>query len=272
MAGDSFKAAAAGMGLPKDSLSVILLSFAHFFSLPVSPEMMKTLRREILTSGKGSSPKTGPEKAALEAEALARISAKDKGVILSGEALERYAGYLGAPDNDSRGRRDTPNQDKNPTAEELKAMAEEQAQSDGFLDLLNSLPGKNGHHWLVFPLNLRIKGIELRVFIRLLKEGALPSGGSRHLIADIKSPRREWRCFLSETDGKFRADIRVYPNYHPRALKSLRKEAFRFLGECGGLTGNFKGFDEILVRNGDKDSPWADDLCAESLLSVNKEV
>ena len=272
MAGEFFKEAAAIMGLPKDSLSVVLLAFARFFSMPVTPELVKTIRREILESGKGSSPKTGPEKASLEAEAMARVSAKDKGIVLSVEALERYTGYFGSGDSGNRGRREVPNRDENPTAEEIEAIAEEQAQNDGFLDLLNSLPSKNGHYWLVFPFNLKIKGIELEVIIRLLREGALSSGGSWRLISDIKSPSRQWRFFLKETDGRFRADIRVYPNYHLKALNLLQKEADRFLGKCGGSTGNFNGFDEILVRNSDKDSPWADDLCAESLLYVNKEV
>ena len=272
LAGEFFKAAAAGMGLPKDALSVILLSFAHFFSMPLNQELAKTLRREILASGKSSSPKTGQEKAALEAEALAQVSAKDKGVVLSGEALERYARYLGTPDNGDRNRREAPSKDENPTAEEIKAITEEQAQNDGFLDLLNSLPGKNGHYWMVFPFNLSIKGIELDVIIRLLREGVLSSWGNRLLIADVKSPRKQWRCFLKETDGRFHADIRVYPKYRPNALKVLQKEAYRFLGECGGVTGNFKGFDEVLVRNWDVDSSWADDLNAESLLSINKEV
>ena len=272
LAGEFFKAAAAGMGLPKDALSATLLSFTHFFSLPLSPELTKTLRREILSSGKGSSPKTKAEKAALEAEALARVSAKDKGIVLSGVALERYARYFGYPDNGNRGRRETQDRDENPTAEELKDIAGEQAQNDGFLDLLNSLPGKNGHYWMVFPFNLNIKGIELEVFIRLLREGSLSSRGSGHLIADIKSPRRQWRCFLKETNGRFRADIRVYPNYRPKALKLLQKEALRFLEESGGLPGNFKGFDEVLLRNWEMDSSWVDDLNAESLLSVNKEV
>jgi len=272
LAGEFFKAVADGMGLPKDTLSVALLSFAHFFSMPVTPELVKTIRREILTSGKGSSPKTGPEMAALEAEAMARVSADDKGIILSNEALGRYAAYLGTPGHGNRGRRETPDRDKNPTAEEIKAIAEEQAQNDGFLDLLNSLPGKNGHYWLVLPFNVRIKGIEFDILIRLLKEGAFSSGGNRHLIADIKSPRKQWRCFLRETDGRFRAEIRVYPAYHPKALKLLQREAVRFLGECGGMTGSFKGFDEVLVRNGEADFSWVDDLNAENLLNVNKVV
>jgi len=272
LTGEFFKAVADGMGLPKDTLSVALLSFAHFFSLPVNPELVKTLRCEILTSGKGSSPKTKAERAALEAEALARVSAKDKGIVLSHEALERYAGYLSSQGNGDRNRRETPSRDENLTAEELRAIADNQAESDGFLDLLNSLPGKNGRHWLVFPFNIRIKGIEIDVFIRLLKEGSFTSGVSRHIIADIKSPRRQWRCFLKETGGRYRADIRVYPNYQPKTLSLLQKEAIRFLGEHGGIAQNFKGFDEVLVRNGEADSSWVDDLFAESLLSVNKEV
>jgi hypothetical protein len=288
LTGEFLKAAADGMGLPRDPLSVALLSIPHFFSMQANPDTLKAIRREILASGKGSIPKTNQEKAALEAETLAHVSTRDKGVILSEEALSRYARYLGYPDDREQNRREAPSRDENPTADELKALAEEQAKSEGFLDLLNTLPNKNGHYWLVFPFNIKIRGIEIEVFLRLLREGSLSSGGTRHLIADIKTPRKQWRCYLKETGGKFRADIRVYPNYHEKALNLLQKEAVRFLGEIGKLPGNlpaslpgslpgviphnFKGFDEVLVQNGEKDSSWADDLCAESLLSVNKEV
>ena len=98
----------------------------------------------------------------------------------------------------------------------------------------------------------------------------IPEGG--RLIVDVSGPKRQWRCFLSAIDGRFSADIRVYPEYTPKALNFLQKEAVRFLGKGGGLLGIFKGFDEITIRNSDEAFSWVDDFCNESLPYIDKEV
>ena len=56
---------AVNMGFPKDALSVAILVFARYFSVSLSPALLKTLRREILASGKPSSPETPAEKTVL---------------------------------------------------------------------------------------------------------------------------------------------------------------------------------------------------------------
>ena len=167
-----------------------------------------------------------------------------------------------------------------PEAEEIRAIAEEQAGKEDLLEYLNFLPGKNGQYWMVFPFKIRIRGTELTVFIRILKREQLYSGGQsssrffsgdgEQIIADIASPKRQWRFFLGKTKGEFRADIRVFPAVHEKTLKVIEKKAKKFLGE--GSFMNSKGFTEIAVQNGEEFPSWAEDLCSESLPSFNKEV
>jgi hypothetical protein len=280
---------AASLGFPKDVLSVALLVFARYFSVSLSPALMKTLRREVLASGKSSSPETPVEKTALEAEALSALIALDKGVVLSPQELEHYARFLSFPDENFNRQDDSDyspadyspegdrDREESPEAEELRIIAEEQGQNDSTLAFLNHLPGKNGQHWLVFPFSIKVKGIEFQVFLRLLRKEPVSSvkGVSfedGHLIVDISGPKKQWRCFLKKADEKFFADLRVYPGQHPKALKILQKEAEQILKEGRALFGSFKGFDEILVRNGEEAPSWAEDLCMESLPSINEQV
>ena len=306
---------AVDLGFPKDALSAALLVFTRFFSLSADKALIGSLRREILGLIKTSSPGSAEEKAALEARAMAAVIATDKGVFLTPGALERYARFLtqtsfitglmprtsgdkespssktAAAPQDSRekslgkssGKSRGESEEEIPEPDELKAIAETQMREDGFLDLLNYLPGKNGQYWLVFPFDVNVRGIELKVLLRVLTNeggsipGTLSSAEDGQLIADISGPKRQWRCFLRKTAGKLRADIRVYPEYPERALDNLRKQVERFLGKDGGIppskdSRNFSGFEEIIVRNGDRIPLWEEDLWPDHLPFVDKEV
>ena len=290
--------AAASLGLPKDALSVALLVFTRFFSLSADKTLIGSLRREILDLLKTSTLGSADEKAALEARAMAAVAAADKGVVLSPAALERYARFLlpaVMPKTHEEKETASPktvvstqgNKEESlkeiPEPDELKAIAETQMREDDLLDLFNYLPGKNGQYWLVFPFKINVNGIELKVLLRVLRSehGTIPGRPSApedgQLIADISGPRRQWRCFMKKTAGKFRADIRVYPEYPQRSLNYLQKKAKLFLGKGGGLdwsrnTGSFGGFEEIIVRNGDKMPLWAEDLWPDLLPFIDKEV
>jgi len=291
-AGELFRQTAAALALPVDALSVTLLALARFFSLPPSHALIAALRKEVLASPSGgppftaSSPQTPAEKAALQATSMAVAAAFDKGVALSSEALERYARFFdpaalvrdregaekdataggGGKGGDSRGREQAPKGD------ELKAIAEEEAEKDTLLDVLNSIPGKNGRYWVVFPFNITVRGIELRVFVRILKGGPFSAGGDEHVIVDTSGPKRQYRCFLKRNGGKLRADIRVYPELSPRALRSLSKSVKGFFGEGISLTGDSLEFEEFLVQNGEGVPSWAEGLSDEYLPSVNGNV
>ncbi|MDR3193584.1 MAG: hypothetical protein LBT87_11015 [Treponema sp.] len=84
--------------LPVDGLSVSIVSFAKFFSLPLNPALLAKIRRQAVSgpSGPGTSLSGGrtagnTDPAIREARSLACIAALDKGVELNPESLERYA-------------------------------------------------------------------------------------------------------------------------------------------------------------------------------------
>jgi len=280
-AGDLFRQLATALGLPADTLSVTLLAFSRFFSLPPKQALMETLRKEVLDSSRTASPQTAAEKSVLESKALAATAALDKGVTLSPEALERYARFFGPPTDgegggkgafSGGGKGTTQDREEMPQKEELQAIAEEEAKEDHLLDVLNALPGKNGQYWAVFPFDINVRGTVLKVFLRILKGEPFLTGENEQIIIDIAGPKRQYRCFLKKTGGKLRADIRVYPELSPRTLKSLSKKAGHFLGEGAVLTGNTLDFEEITVRNGEGAPSWAEHWQAEPLPFIDKEV
>jgi len=278
-----FRQAAINLGIPQDTLSFSLLVFARYFSLPVKPALIWQLRREILSAGRASSPESAEGKAALEADAMAAVIAADKGLSLSPEALARYARFLlppvfpgnGDKKEEPRNGEELPNMEM----EELKALAQGEEQTDNFLGFINMVPGKNGQYWIVYPFNIKAKGTELRVFLRILKKGFLSATGSEELIIDISGQKRQWRCFLIKSSGKVRVDIRVYSECSPKGLNLLLKEAERFLRERNipvpGLEGFFRNSDiclEVQVRNGDKIPSLTEDLFIFCLPSISKDV
>jgi hypothetical protein len=89
--------------LPVDGLSVSIVSFAQFFSLPLHPALLAKIRRQAVlgasgpgASGSGASVPGGHsdknvDLAIREARSLACIAALGKGVELDAESLDRYA-------------------------------------------------------------------------------------------------------------------------------------------------------------------------------------
>jgi hypothetical protein len=84
--------------LPPDGLSVSIVSFAQFFSLPLKASLLARIRRQAVSGPSGSGaplPGGGSDEKAVpairEARSLACIAALDKGLELSAESLERYA-------------------------------------------------------------------------------------------------------------------------------------------------------------------------------------
>jgi hypothetical protein len=101
-----FKELALSLGLKQDTLSSSLLSFIHFFSLPLDPKLIQKLRQEVLslnisqkdpeqrsTGGKSSADR-------IQAGALAAAAAAGKGITLSTEALEKYAAAIAGDEQD----------------------------------------------------------------------------------------------------------------------------------------------------------------------------
>jgi hypothetical protein len=249
-----YKQTAILLGLPQDTLSFVLLSAIRYFSLSPDAALLTRLRGELLASGAASAPKTGREKAAMEAKTLALAAAEDKGLRLSPEALEEYAAAMepGAWFSGGRGRKrqgspeeeDPPDREKTPDREELEKLyakaggTGEKGGKEGLLSWLNRLPGGNGQGWVVFPFKIKVGGVELRVSVRLLIKERLfrafeRDAGQGCLIVDIEGPAGNWRFILDRSgDGKFVMDITVYPE-QTADIKSLKREAEKFFGTTG---------------------------------------
>jgi hypothetical protein len=175
-------------------------------------------------------------------------------------------GREGRPDEE-----DAPDREETPDGEELEKLylnanrSREKGGEEGPLPWLNRLPGRNGHGWAVFPFKIKVKGVELRVFVRLLIKGhpffASPKDtGQGSLIVDIEGPAQNRRFILERTGGKSVMDITVYPG-EERDIKALEKEAERF----------FDGM-EIRVRQSGEAPSFIDQWDQEALPSVNEEV
>jgi hypothetical protein len=266
------------LGLPQDTLSFVLISAIRYFSLPPEAALLSRLRGELLAAGAGSAPKSGREKAALEARALAAASAADKGLRLSPEALEEYAAAMepAAWFSGGRGRqgspedREPPGREETPDGEELEKLYREanreKGGKEGLLSWLNRFPGGNGQGWAVFPFKIKVGSVELKVSVRLLiKERSFVASGRKdgYLIVDIEGPAHSWRFILDRSGGAQSVlDITVCPG-QAEDIKALEKEAGKFFAGPGT---------EIRVRKGDEASFFTDQLCQEALPSINEEV
>jgi len=194
------------LGLPADRLSHSLISFAKFFSLPLEPRMLAKARAASLVqpdtraearplagqAGPSAQASTGAIPNSRQALALAVLAAADKGLSLSPTALEEYAAAIdpdqqnehgGQPDGggDERGNasRDSSSEQRDERrtglpadpALRLKEQFCETAECCPALDVLNRLPSRNGHRWLVFPLSFTENGVQFRVSLRFLLDG-----------------------------------------------------------------------------------------------------
>ena len=187
-------------GLPADKLSVSIVSFARFFSLPLKPELMTAIRRQAFTPPTAQSAQSDTVKYAAEstsdsgtaarnreAFSLAAAAAESKGVELNPKGLQAFAEAID-PDwqkrqdseSQQRGRRNrnhNEQEDENApirtgsiTASGLEETALESAEKDSLLAILNRLPGKNGQRWIVLPFNFRKNGRDFSVSMRILLE------------------------------------------------------------------------------------------------------
>jgi hypothetical protein len=93
---------AQSLGLPRDALSAVILSFARYFSLSLNPDLMAKIRRESLSAVPSeSSRKYAPPpveapagQEAQNAAAFAAAAAAAKGLELSREGLAVYAAAI----------------------------------------------------------------------------------------------------------------------------------------------------------------------------------
>jgi hypothetical protein len=219
--------------LPHDNLSRSIIAFARFFSLPLEPKFLTTLRREALSqAGKGA--------VSRESAALGSAAAADKGLKLGVKALGEYAAAIdgsiksfskeGAaeprasstegkqesetgggnqgennaqPDQNGSNFRHNKQQDqkeKQDPGEKLHDYLTKTLNDKPLLDLINRIPGKNGR-WIVIPFSFFQKGYEFNVSLRiLLYSNILNSAESavfERLTVDIAVKKKQKRWFIS---------------------------------------------------------------------------
>jgi len=199
----SASALIAAAGLPADKLSTSIISFARFFSLPLKPELMASIRRQALAQQPATSAteentaamKRAAAEPALtettaaknrEALSLAAAAAESKGIELHPKGLEAFAAAVD-PDWQKRqdsGERERGRRNKNHQQEEenatdkaspitaagLKEMALNAAEQNPLLAILNRLPGKNSRRWIALPFSFSEGGREFKVSLRILLE------------------------------------------------------------------------------------------------------
>jgi hypothetical protein len=268
------------LNLPPDSLSTAIVSFARYFSLPMDPILLTRLRREVLSL---NIPR--------ESAALSATAAVDKGVKLTPEALEKYtaaidpdarrdqkggqekSGRDGLPPESSGedGKGDKPSQvslSGIPDADELKKIRDDIDGNEPLLSILNSIPGKDGDRWMVYPFQVSAGGkrflVSIRVTARNGKEDA-------RLAVDIAGEDRRWLFVVNrpacpqrrqgvETAPFIDAWVSLWPPPGQRERETFEREIREALGPAIG---------RVILR--DNESLLAE--CRnEALFSVNEEV
>jgi hypothetical protein len=197
-------------GLPADKLSASIISFARFFSLPLKPELMASIRRQSLS----------PESSApgRETLSLAAAAAESKGVELRPKGLEWFAEAIDPDwrrhDPDERDRRD-------------RRHKKHEQEKEVTLAILNKLPGKNGQRWMVFPFIFSESGREFKVSLRILLEGdKKPPNNVACMALDIAESERRWLFVMNPAKGKTasavgRLSVYLQPELPPQSLEAF---------------------------------------------------
>ncbi|MDR3247580.1 MAG: hypothetical protein LBT39_02235 [Treponema sp.] len=211
--------------LPPGELSVSLVSFAKFFSLPLNAAFLGKIRQQVLAAGKVAGQNDAPAKPAQGREAqgnalppqhtsLAAMAAVAKGVELNPETLAKYArtllrgkeqGDRAAEDGDKAANGDAETDGgllggkaakESPAIPEGRYLRERVLAAQGPLtNVLNKLPGKEGKRWVVLPFST---GDGLDVCLRILLTP--PNAGGRtgaeldveYMVMDIRDAESCW--------------------------------------------------------------------------------
>jgi len=219
-------------------LGKALGEWAKFFSLSGGPALESRLRREVLSLGASSRPRTPGEQAWMETCALAVTAAADKGLRLSPHALAEYAAAL---DPESPGEKQDGAGDREERREPLPETR--CSQTAGFqpgaegawedlppgtvLDLLNRVPGRGGRRWIVLPFSCRVEGKQYRLSLGLLLRESPSVPGPEMLIVTIRGEDGWSRRFSlvrgDGTPGGLFCTLRVSPPFSPLELAALEK-------------------------------------------------
>jgi hypothetical protein len=283
-------------GLPADKLSASIISFARFFSLPLKPELLKSIRQqafeaapnaslpEPVPAAEDSEPKSGIVFKNKETLSLAAAAAEGKGVELQAKGLEAYAQAVD-PDwrrqdseqGDHRGKRKREDSEKGEvplqktaaiSAAGVEKMALEGAGKEPLLAILNRLPGKDGKRWVVLPFDFSDKGREFKVSLRILLDTGKTANRADCMALDIavrdnvesgKIEKR--RLFVLEPANR----LSVY--LQPEISKKEQAELARELSALPGITP-----ERIFIKAKTEEFPFEADFGNDLLRSIDEAV
>ncbi|MDR3130845.1 MAG: hypothetical protein LBU18_04795 [Treponema sp.] len=236
------------LNLPLDALSSAFISFALHFSLPLDPVLLARLRRGVLSLPKFR-----------ESSAMAAAAAAGKGLELSPEALERYTAAIDPDARRKQNNEDSPGggsessgEDKYfrfsfsgiPDAGGLRKIRDTVDKNEPLLSILNSIPGKDGEHWLVYPFQIEAGGKRFLISVRIAdgngKEDVTlavdAAGEDRRWLFVMKRPVHPQRRGPEPSDAAPLKEtmVSLWPPPGLRERKILEKEIFDALGEAGG--------------------------------------
>jgi hypothetical protein len=245
------KELALALSIPQDKLSSSLLSFIKFFSLPLDSKLIYRLRQEALSLKPGSED-------ALRSGAFAAAAAAGKGLVLSTEALAKYAAAIagdGGNGGDTGGAWDGADQDGeaetggngnrregaggerkeggNPGPRPGRRLVERIEGGNPLLGILNKLPGKDGRRWVVLPFSFNSGGVDFRVSLRILLADTNTIPWKTECLAlDVTTGYHRWSFTLEDvletSPGRAvfaRALVGVYPPpERPAALEGLLRQ------------------------------------------------
>jgi hypothetical protein len=272
-------------GLPVDTFSLSIVSFARFFSLPIKPELMAAIRKQALApsptpSPAAENPSNSTAGKSREALSLAAAAAAGKGVELNPKGLETFAeaidpGWQKRQDSGGRNPRGRQNKDQHEQEKEnvfpkigLKEMALSFTEQEPLLAVLNRLPGKNGQRWIVLPFSFVEGGTEYKVSLRILLDGENQTESvARQMVLDIaegEETGRSW-LFLLETAHNLTTSLTVHlqPELPSGALDILARELSQLMEMPP---------DRVFVKNRTESFP-SEMSCRDDLLcSINEAV
>jgi hypothetical protein len=208
-----------------DKFSASIISFFRFFSLPLKPELITSIRRQAFTQlpivpQANTATARDITPALFQSLSLASAAAESKGVELVPKGLELFAEFIdpALKDEDSQQRHDSQGQQRRQqnngkdetepqkaadiTAAGLKKMAIENAEKDPLLAILNRLPGKDRKRWMVFPFSFRKDGSDFNVSMRILLEPELLTNRSILMALDVQSKEQKQLFVMEAAGGK----------------------------------------------------------------------
>ncbi|MCL2209254.1 MAG: hypothetical protein FWC19_01260 [Treponema sp.] len=260
---------AASAGLPSDKLSASIVSIARFFYLPLKPQLLADIRRQVLTAEQAGVKQTDAKQPASlishndvknrQALALAACAAESKAAELPPKGFELYAetidpGWQKRRDGEKRNdKNQNEHQNEENTASKtalvnpslLKQIALDTAEKNPLLYVLNRLPGKDGQRWLVLPFNFLQDGKQFRVSIRLLLDERQAVDRNILMAVDVQindieqvknkninyeESQRQLFIFETVNGNHSRLTVCFKPDLMPKPELKIKSELSKLLG------------------------------------------